>query len=138
MARVTDAQVKELRQRLLGGSSLKKAAMKTDMDRKSGRKYREGKRPSESRAIHHWRTRPDPLAAVWPELQAELEQAPGLQANTLLALLQERHPGDYGNELLRTLQRRVKVWRATAGPAKEVFLRRCTNPVVWGPRTSPT
>jgi hypothetical protein len=102
--------------------------MKTDMDRKSGRKYREGKRPSESRAVHTWRTRSDPLAAVWPELQAELEQAPGLQANTLLALLQERHPGDFGNELLRTLQRRVKGWRATAGPAKEVFFAQIHEP----------
>src|SRR5438876_2194846 len=102
--------------------------MKTDMDRKSARKYREGKIPSEGRAVHTWRTRPDPLGAVWPELLGELEQAPGLQANTLLALLQERHPGDYGNELLRTLQRRVKRWRATAGPAKEVFFAQVHEP----------
>ena len=128
MAKVTDAQVKELRLRIQRGSSLKKAAMKTDMDRKSGRKYREGKIPSESRAAHTWRTRLDPLAAVWPELQAELEQAPGLQANTLLALMQERHPGEYGNELLRTLQRRLKRWRATSGPAKEVFFAQVHEP----------
>jgi hypothetical protein len=128
MARVTDAQVKELRQRIQKGSSLKKAAMKTDMDRKSARKYREGKRPSESRAVHTWRTRADPLAAVWPELQGELEQAPGLQANTLLAMLQERHPGEYGNELLRTLQRRLKRWRGTSGPAKEVFFAQVHEP----------
>ena len=128
MAKVTDAQVKELRLRIQRGSSLKKAAMKTDMDRKSGRKYREGKVPSESQAAHTWRTRLDPLAAVWPELQAELEQAPGLQANTLLALMQERHPGEYGNELLRTLQRRLKRWRATSGPAKEVFFAQVHEP----------
>ena len=116
------------RQRLQRGSSLKKAAMKTDMDRKSGRKYRDGKIPSESRTVHTWRTRPDPLAAVWAELEAELDQAPGLQANTLLALLQERHPGTYGNELLRTLQRRLKGWRAMAGPAKEVFFAQVHEP----------
>jgi len=128
MAKVTDAQVKELRRRLHKGSSLKKAAMKTDMDRKSGRKYREGKVPSESRVAHTWRTRLDPLWAIWPELQAELEQAPGLQANTLLALMQERHPGEYGNELLRTLQRRLKCWRAMSGPAKEVFFAQVHEP----------
>ena len=63
-----------------------------------------------------------PLATVWPELQAELERAPGLQALTLLAWLQERYPGQYGNEVLRTLQRRVKQWRALEGPAKETLL----------------
>src|SRR5262249_45437651 len=116
MARVTDAQVKELRRQLRGGSSLKKAAMKANMDRKSERKYREGKMPGERQQARTWRTRVDPLATVWPELQRELERAPELQANTLLALLQERYPGQYGNELLRTLQRRVKCWRALAGP----------------------
>ena len=48
--RVTDAQVKELRLRLHQGASLKMAAMKVDMDRKSARKYREpGPLPSAAR-----------------------------------------------------------------------------------------
>lgn len=45
---------------------------------------------------------------------------PGLQAVTLLAWLQERHPGWYGDCLLRTLQRRVRQWRALSGPAQPV------------------
>jgi hypothetical protein len=65
---------------------------------------------------------------VWPELQAELEGAPTLQALTLLALLQERYPGQYGDELLRTLQRRVKRWRALDGPAKELFFTQVHEP----------
>ena len=128
MARVTDAQVKELRRQLGKGSSLKKAAMKANMDRKSARKYREGKMPRERRHERTWRTREDPLAAVWPELQRELERAPQLQANTLLAVLQERYPGEYGNELLRTMQRRVKWWRAWAGPEKEVMFAQIHEP----------
>jgi hypothetical protein len=70
--RVTDAQVKELRAWLRQGSSLKKAARKADMDRKSARKYREGPLPSEVRAPRTWRTRPDPLAGVWAETEAKL------------------------------------------------------------------
>ena len=128
MGRITDAQVKELRRQLQGGSSLKKSALKAGMDRKSARKYREGKMPRERRAARSWRTRSDPLARVWPELAAELERAPGLQANTLLAVLQERHPGEYGNEVLRTLQRRVRQWRALSGPAKEVFFAQVHEP----------
>ncbi len=84
--------------------------------------------PSERNTGRTWRTRLDPLAAVWPELQAELERAPTLQALTLLALLQERYPGQYGDELLRTLQRRVKRWRALHGPAKELFFRQVHEP----------
>ena len=128
MGKVTDAQVKELRRQLHGGSSLKKAAMKANMDRKSARKYREGKMPRERGVERTWLTRVDPLAAVWPELQRELERAPGLQANTLLAVVQERYPGQYGNELLRTMQRRVKRWRATSGPDKEVFFAQVHAP----------
>jgi transposase len=128
MARITDAQVKELRRQLQGNSSLQRAALRTGMDRKSAAKYREGQMPKERRAARTWRTRLDPLAAVWPELQVELERAPGLQAQTLLAVLQDRYPGQFGNELLRTLQRRVKQWRALAGPAKEIFFSQVHEP----------
>ena len=128
MGRITDAQVKELRRQLQGSSSLQRAALKTGMDRKSAAKYREGKMPRERRTARTWRTRLDPLAAVWPEVQAELERAPGLQALTLLTWLQERYPGQFGNELLRTLQRRVRRWRALAGPAKEVFFTQVHEP----------
>ena len=128
MASITDAQVKELRRQLQSSSSLQRAALKTGMDRKSAAKYREGKMPRERRAARNWRTRLDPLAAVWSEVQAELERAPGLQALTLLTWLQERYPGQYGNELLRTLQRRVRQWRALAGPAKEVFFTQVHEP----------
>ena len=80
MASITDAQVKELRRQLQTGSSVQRASLKTGMDRKSAAKYREGKMPRERRAARDWRTRLDPLAVVWAEVQAELERAPGLQA----------------------------------------------------------
>jgi hypothetical protein len=83
LRRATDAQVKELRRWLRRGASLKKAARKADMDRKSARKYREGPLPSEARQPRTWRTRLDPLASVWPELEAMLMREPGLQAVTL-------------------------------------------------------
>ena len=96
MARVKDAQVKELRRRLQGGSSLRMAALKSGLDRKTASKYREGMMPSERRSGRKWRTRVDPLAAVWPELQAELERAPALQAPKAVAgyrlYLSHSHP----------------------------------------------
>lgn len=77
-----------------------------------------------------WRTRPDPLMKVWAsELQAMLEETPNLQAITLLEYLQDKYSGEeYPDKLLRTLQRRVKQWKAIDGPAKEVIFRQSHAP----------
>jgi hypothetical protein len=122
LRRVTDAQVKVLRRLLNEGASLRQAALKTDMDRKSARKYRAGQPlPSEARKPHTWRTRADPLVDVWPELVALLENEPGLMAKTLWDWLQQAHPGKYPASVRRTLERRVRQWKGQHGPAKEVF-----------------
>ena len=52
-----------------------------------------------------------------PLLQADAQ----LNAVTLLEELQRRHPGEYGEGVLRTLQRRVRQWRAVHGAEREVF-----------------
>jgi hypothetical protein len=73
----------------------------------------------ESRA---WRTRTDPLTAVWDgEVVPLLESDGALNAVTLLEELQRRYPGDYDTTVLRTLQRRVRQWRAVHGPEREVY-----------------
>jgi hypothetical protein len=69
----------------------------------------------------HWRTREDAFAGVWDEVPAKLEGDAELQALTLLEDLQKRYPGQYPDTLLRTLQRRVKAWRAAFGPDKEAM-----------------
>lgn len=71
-----------------------------------------------------WRTRLDPLEPAWETvLLPLLEQQPKLQAITLLEYLQNNHGGDYPDSVLRTLQRRVKQWKALYGPDKEVMFR---------------
>src|SRR5690606_15796915 len=45
----------------------------------------------------------------------------GLEAKTLFEDLQRRYPAQFQDGQLRTLQRRVKQWRALEGPPKEVF-----------------
>ena len=56
---------------------LYQAAMKTGMDEKTARKYRDsGRQPSELAAPHGWRTREDPFEAHWPEVEAMLVDAP--------------------------------------------------------------
>lgn len=119
---VTDQQVKRLwrfRQREL---SLGVAAAKAGMDVKTARKYLLDVRlASEMKQKHLWRTRPDPFEEVWPELRERLQSEPGLQAKTLFEHLQLTFPNRFADGQLRTLQRHMKHWRATEGPAREVF-----------------
>ncbi|MFQ5859325.1 MAG: IS21 family transposase [Anaerolineae bacterium] len=107
---------------LQSSRTLTVSAARAGMDVKTGRKYRElGRLPSECRAEHTWRTRSDPFAEVWDEIRELLEVNPGMQGTTILEHLQRRYPGRFADGQLRTLQRRMKAWRALEGPAREVF-----------------
>lgn len=92
------------------------------MSERSGRRIeRAGTRPSQQ-PRRYWRSRSDPFAAVWDsEIVPLLQSAPRLMAITLLRKLQEERPGCFPDGVLRTLQRRIRQWRAMEGPAKEVF-----------------
>ena len=59
----------------------------------------------------HWRTRIDPFEAVNDILRQWLDEAPDMDGITMLRRLQSERPGRYPDNLLRTLQRRVKLWR---------------------------
>src|SRR5271167_1243731 len=98
------------------------AALRAGMDRKTARKYRRaGTLPSELRKPHTWRTRPDPFAEDWPAVVAMLAEAPELEARTLFDHLLGRKPEAYTAGQVRTLQRRIRQWRAQRGPEREIF-----------------
>jgi len=126
---VTDQQVRRLMKLTPKAKTLASAAAKAGMDEKTARKYRQlGQLPSTLKAEHLWRTRPDPFAEVWGPIEQHLELNPGLEAKTLFADLQRRHPGRFADGQLRTLQRRIKSWRAVHGPSKEVFFAQVHRP----------
>jgi hypothetical protein len=58
------------------------------------------------------RRRPDPLVEVTAQLRAWFDADPSRTGRELLERLQVEHPGCYPDHLLRTLQRRLKVWRS--------------------------
>lgn len=119
---VTDQQVRLLMKLSKTEKTLSLAAAKAGMDEKTARKYCQlGRLPSEVKVGHTWRTREDPFAEVWDEVEEKLGNNRGLQAKTLFEDLQRRYQGRFADGQLRTLQRRVKVWRALKGPGKEVF-----------------
>jgi hypothetical protein len=72
------------------------------------RKYR---RTKALKGLRLYRTRPDPFAAVWAEVEAELTAHPERTAKAAFEHLQERYPGVFPATQLRTLQRRVQEWR---------------------------
>jgi hypothetical protein len=73
------------------------------------RKYRRTPKP---RKPHTWRTRPDAFEGVWDDINAWLAAYPEMTARSMLSRLQHVYPGRFPDSQLRTLQRRVKEWRA--------------------------
>lgn len=125
----TDAQVRRVMEEIEKHGGIGLAAMRAGMDRKTARKYaRAGKRPSELRQPHTWRTRADPFAADWPRLVTMLEEAPELEARTLFEHLIGLKPEAYAAGQLRTLQRRIREWRAQRGPEREIFFPQAHRP----------
>jgi len=80
-------------------------AILTPPDFGGRRTYRRTKRPS---VPHTWRTRVDPFAEVWGQIQVQVDSNPGRCAKKLFLDLQERYPGKFPNGQLRTFQRRVQ------------------------------
>jgi transposase InsO family protein len=105
------------------GGSQETAAAKAGISVRSGRRI-ETADSSRYDRDRDWRTREDPLDAVWSsELLPLLENEPSLTGTTLLDYLEDHYPEHYDQRVLRTLQRRVKQWKALHGPDKEVIFR---------------
>ena len=120
----TDQQVKRYRRLRREGKSQELAAAKAGMTAKTARKYEVGPLPSHFKKPRTWRTRKDPFAKHWesvaePLLKADKDRT--LQATTILDEFVRIDPDRYDDSLLRSLQPRVREWRALRGPNKEVF-----------------
>ena len=106
------------------GKRQQAAAAASATSERSVRRWQRGALPSERRRNRRgWRTRPDPFVDVWerdvePLLRSDPEGE--LSATTILEWLDERHPGRFGSSHLRTLQRRIRDYRALHGPDREL------------------
>jgi transposase InsO family protein len=69
------------------------------------------------------RRRRDPLAAVWEsEVVPLLTSAPGLRPVAVFEEIRRRHP-ELGAGIRRTLERRIRTWRALNGAEQDVIFR---------------
>lgn len=119
---VTDHQYRRLKKLINTEKTKAIAASKAGMDVKTARKYVGSDiPPSEMKKQHRWRTRKNPFEDVWLDIKQKLNANPGFEAKVLFEFLQRRYPGKFEDSQLRTFQRKVKNWRATEGPGREVF-----------------
>jgi hypothetical protein len=128
---VTDEQVRLMRQKMEEGKTQVVAAATTGMSERTARTWQSGPLPSTTKKARDWRTRPDPLVGVWdsdvvPLLESD--EKGELEAVTVLDVLIGRHPEQISACHLRTVQRRMRDWRALHGPRREVFFEQRHEP----------
>ena len=88
---ITKQQYRKLMSEYQETGNVTNSAMKAGMSRRIARKYLQaGQPPQELPAKHRWRTREDPLVAIWPQAEAMLEEAPDWEAKSLFEYLGER------------------------------------------------
>jgi transposase len=111
------------------GKNMSHTALQAGVDRKTARKYIQAQHPPQQlQKPHTWRTRPDPLAEVWPRAVQMLADAPELEAKGLFEFFLAQPNAGLQPDQLRTFQRRVSSWRATHGPEKEVYFAQKHTP----------
>src|SRR5258705_4144908 len=104
------------------------AAAKSGFSRATGYRTEDDPRLPSQKKMPRGRRRPDPLAAVWAdEIVPILKSAPGVRAIAVLEEIRRRHP-EIAAGIRRTLERRMRTWRALAGPERDVIFRQQHEP----------
>ena len=99
------------------------AAAKAGFSTAAAYRFEKDPRLPSQKKPHRERRRPDPFAGVWDlEVVPMLRAAPGLRPIAVFQELCRRHP-ELGAGARRTLERRIRGWRAVNGPDREVIFR---------------
>lgn len=104
------------------------AAAKSGFSSSSAYRIEKDRRLPSQRKVRRERRRPDPLADVWQsEIVPILAATPGLRPVAIFEEVLRRHP-ELGAGVRRTLERRIRAWRAIHGPDQEVVFRQVHEP----------
>lgn len=104
------------------------AAAKAGFSSASGYRIADDPRLPSQKKTARGRRRPDPLAEVWDgEIVPILKAAPGIRAIAVLEEIRRRHP-EISPGIRRTLERRMRAWRALVGPEQDVIFRQEHEP----------
>lgn len=104
------------------------AAARAGFSAATGYRLAQDPRPPSQRQTSRSRRRPDPLADIFEaEIVPLLTASPSLRAVAVFEEMQRRHPAlDAG--VRRTMERRIRAWRALHGPEREVIFRQTHAP----------
>ena len=103
--------------------SMPVAAAQASMSLASAYRIETDTRLPSQKALPRGRRRPDPLANFFDsEVVPMLRSAPGLRAIAIFEEMQRRHP-ELPDCVRRTLERRIRQWRAMNGEDREVIFR---------------
>ncbi|NJO36794.1 MAG: IS21 family transposase [Rhizobiales bacterium] len=104
------------------------AAAKAGFSASTGYRIDKDPRLPSQKAVPRGRRRPDPLAEIWDsEVVPLLQAAPGLRPIAIFEEMLRRHPSLCPG-IRRTLERRIRSWRALHGPDQEVIFRQVHEP----------
>ena len=126
---ITDQQLR-LYMTDLQNHSQRTSAARAGFSERTARRFDADPTPPSKRKIIHGRTVTDPLEGYWEnDLLPLLENDSALQAVTLLRHLQSEHPLTFPDDRIRrTLERRVRQWRALNGPERDIIFRQAPEP----------
>lgn len=104
------------------------AAAKASFSTATGYRIENDPRLPSQKKAPRGRRRPDPLAKIWDaEVVPILKAAPGIRSIAVFDEIRRRHPGLNPN-IRRTLERRMRTWRAVEGPEQDVIFRQDHEP----------
>ena len=108
------------------------AAAKAGFSASSGYRIVEDPTLPSTREQERGRRRPDPLADIFDsEVVPILRAAPGLRSIGIFEEMKRRYP-DLNPGIRRTLERRIRAWRAIYGAEQEVMFRQTHEPGALG------
>ena len=104
------------------------AAAKASISAATAYRFEHDHRPPSTRQKIRGRRRPDPLADIFDsDVVPMLEAALGLRCVAIFEEMQRRHP-ELASGVRRTLERRIRAWRALHGAEQEVIFRQVHEP----------
>ncbi|MBC2861626.1 IS21 family transposase [Pelagibacterium sp.] len=124
---VTDQQMRLFMTRR-HSHSVPAAAAKAGISQATGYRLQSNPTLPSQKKIPRGRRRPDPLADIFDtEVVPLLQSSPGIRPVAVYEELLRRHP-ELGIGIRRTLERRIRAWRAEHGPDREVIFRQVHVP----------
>jgi transposase InsO family protein len=125
---ISDQQKRLFMHHIKQSGSVSIASAKAGFSTASGYRISAGPGQSSQARAPRGRRRPDPLADIWDsDIVPILEAAPGIRVVAILEEILRRHPG-CSPGIRRTLERRIRNWRALHGAERDIIFRQTHEP----------